>query len=145
MKSSLIKNITYILLPFIQVFGIYIIVFGHLSPGGGFAGGSILGSSLILNRFVSGKEQSEQMFKSKHLLRLACSSLIMYGVLKGYVFISAFFGLHSLVGPGVPGTIISGGFILPLNILVGLVVAITFYFIAIIFEEGDIENAKFAE
>jgi len=34
--------------PFIQVYGIYIILHGHLSPGGGFSGGAIFGASLVL-------------------------------------------------------------------------------------------------
>ncbi len=34
--------------PFIQVYGIYVIIHGHLSPGGGFSGGAIFGASLVL-------------------------------------------------------------------------------------------------
>lgn len=37
-----------ILVPFIQLFGLYVIVHGHYSPGGGFQGGVLLGSSFIL-------------------------------------------------------------------------------------------------
>lgn len=145
MKTSIVKQITNIVLPFIQVFGLYVMVFGHISPGGGFAGGSILGASLIMYRFINGSEKTDNAFKYAYMLKLACASLITYGILKGSVFVSSFLGMHSLVGPGTPGTILSGGFILPLNILVGLVVAITFYFIATLFEEGELENANFAE
>lgn len=145
MKSSIIKNITNLMLPFIQIFGLYVILFGHLSPGGGFAGGSIIGASLILFRFVNGSDVTDHKFKYQYLLRLACSALILYGLMKGYVFVSAFLGLHDLVGTGIPGTLLSGGFIMPLNILVGLVVAITFYFIAVLFEEGELEHADIAE
>jgi multicomponent Na+:H+ antiporter subunit B len=76
---------------------------------------------------------------------LASTALILYGLIKGYVFITAFLGIHTVSLQGTVGSILSGGFILPLNILVGMVVAITFYFIAILFEEGDIEYANFAE
>jgi multicomponent Na+:H+ antiporter subunit B len=34
--------------PFIQLFGLYVIVHGHYSPGGGFQGGVLLGASFIL-------------------------------------------------------------------------------------------------
>lgn len=37
-----------ILVPFIQLFGLYVIVHGHYSPGGGFQGGVLLGASFIL-------------------------------------------------------------------------------------------------
>ena len=35
-------------MPFIQLFALYVIAHGHHSPGGGFQGGVILGSSFIL-------------------------------------------------------------------------------------------------
>ena len=37
-----------LLVPFIQLFGLYVIAHGHSSPGGGFQGGVILGASIIL-------------------------------------------------------------------------------------------------
>lgn len=37
-----------ILIPFVQLFGLYVIAHGHHSPGGGFQGGVILGASIIL-------------------------------------------------------------------------------------------------
>lgn len=145
MKTSIVKQITNIVLPFIQVFALYVMIFGHISPGGGFAGGSILGASLIMYRFINGSEKTDRVFKYIYMLKLACASLIAYGFLKGSVFISSFLGMHRLIGTGTPGSILSGGFILPLNILVGIVVAITFYFIATLFEEGELDNANFAE
>ncbi|MCK5763657.1 MAG: sodium:proton antiporter, partial [Clostridiales bacterium] len=48
MKTSIVKNVVKVILPLIQIFGAYVIIFGHVSPGGGFGGGSIVGSSLIL-------------------------------------------------------------------------------------------------
>lgn len=39
--------------PFIIVFGIYIIVNGHLTPGGGFQGGAILSSVFIVQYFTT--------------------------------------------------------------------------------------------
>jgi multicomponent Na+:H+ antiporter subunit B len=37
-----------LVIPFIQLFGLYVIAHGHHSPGGGFQGGVILGASVIL-------------------------------------------------------------------------------------------------
>ncbi|MGB3366656.1 MAG: MnhB domain-containing protein, partial [Acidaminobacteraceae bacterium] len=41
--------------PFILLYGIYIILNGDLSPGGGFQGGVVLGSSYVILYFISGK------------------------------------------------------------------------------------------
>ncbi|BEP28344.1 MnhB domain-containing protein [Helicovermis profundi] len=140
MKTSIVKNVANIMIPFIQMFALYIMIFGHISPGGGFAGGSILGASLIMYRFIHGNEETCRKFGFRKLLKLVSFSLIGYGLLKGFVFVASFYGLNEIVPVGNVGTILSGGFIMPLNILVGIVVAITFYFIASLFEEGEIEN-----
>jgi multicomponent Na+:H+ antiporter subunit B len=47
-ESLIIQTATRLLVPFIQLFGLYVIVHGHYSPGGGFQGGVVLGASFIL-------------------------------------------------------------------------------------------------
>lgn len=44
----IIKTACRILIPFIQLFALYVIAHGHHSPGGGFQGGVILGASIIV-------------------------------------------------------------------------------------------------
>jgi cobalamin synthase len=48
--SIIITTLTRLLTPFIQLFGLYVIMHGHSSPGGGFQGGVILGAGFILRR-----------------------------------------------------------------------------------------------
>jgi multicomponent Na+:H+ antiporter subunit B len=47
-EDLIIKTSVRLMVPFIQLFGLYVIVHGHYSPGGGFQGGVILGASFIL-------------------------------------------------------------------------------------------------
>lgn len=47
-ESRVIQTAVRLLVPFVQLFGLYVIVHGHYSPGGGFQGGVILGSSFIM-------------------------------------------------------------------------------------------------
>ncbi len=44
----IIKVVCRSLVPFIQLFGLYVIMHGHSSPGGGFQGGVTLAASFIL-------------------------------------------------------------------------------------------------
>lgn len=44
----IVEKVSRYLIPFIQLFGLYVIAHGHYSPGGGFQGGVILGASIIL-------------------------------------------------------------------------------------------------
>lgn len=46
--SLIIRTAVRLLVPFIQLYGLYVIVHGHYSPGGGFQGGVVLGASFIL-------------------------------------------------------------------------------------------------
>lgn len=52
---NLLKIISRMLFPFILLYGLYIILNGDLSPGGGFQGGVVLGASYVVLYFISGK------------------------------------------------------------------------------------------
>jgi len=47
-RDLIVTTVCRLLIPFIQLFGLYVIAHGHYSPGGGFQGGVILGASIIL-------------------------------------------------------------------------------------------------
>ncbi|MCX8029989.1 MAG: Na(+)/H(+) antiporter subunit B [Thermodesulfovibrionales bacterium] len=47
-ENVLIETVTRLLIPAMQLFGLYVIAHGHGSPGGGFQGGCILAASFIL-------------------------------------------------------------------------------------------------
>lgn len=47
-SDIIIKTVCRILIPFIQIYALYVVAHGDFSPGGGFQGGVIFGSSLIL-------------------------------------------------------------------------------------------------
>jgi len=46
--SELLKTASALLFPLILMFGVYVFVNGHLSPGGGFQGGAIIASGVVL-------------------------------------------------------------------------------------------------
>jgi len=139
LKSVILKEISKVIIPFIQIFGVYVIFHGHLSPGGGFAGGTIIGASFILYRIVFGMEYAQKKFKYEILMPILCFSIMLYGILKGYSFITGGSHLNFPQPPlGTSGDILSGGFLLPLNILVGTIVAIVIYFLYSLFDKGEI-------
>jgi multicomponent Na+:H+ antiporter subunit B len=47
-ESQILMTVSRILYPFLLMFGLYIIVHGHLSPGGGFQGGTILATAALI-------------------------------------------------------------------------------------------------
>ena len=54
-----------LMVPFIQLFGLYVIAHGHYSPGGGFQGGVALGASFILYALVFGLDASFGRFSER--------------------------------------------------------------------------------
>ena len=65
-------------------------------------------------------------------------SLSFYSFAKGYVFFTGANGINNHIPKGIPGAILSGGMILPLDIAVGLVVACTMYGFYSLFKRGNI-------
>ena len=53
--TFIVKTVTGLLIAVIFSFGIYITIYGHLTPGGGFAGGIMLACGLILVTLAFGK------------------------------------------------------------------------------------------
>jgi len=52
--SKIVRITADVILPFILVFGFYIIIHGHLTPGGGFQGGAVIATGIVL-MFVAGR------------------------------------------------------------------------------------------
>lgn len=124
--------------PLVTLYGIYIIFNGHLSSGGGLAGGSIIGTGLILYAMAYGRRNVQRFFKMSTFIKLNVASLVVYLALKSYSFFIGGNGLDGEIPKGVAGNILSGGFILPLNICVGIIVTCTVYGLYALFIKGDI-------
>ncbi len=95
-ESTIIKTMTRKLFPFILLFGLYLVAYGHLSPGGGFQGGVVIGSAIILLSLSQGISKTEERFK-KNILGLMESlgplvfmSIGLGGILFGYHFFKDF-------------------------------------------------------
>ena len=70
--TLIVKSVTRLTLGFILLYGIYIALVGHESPGGGFAGGVIVALSLIHIMLAFGKEVALKRLRA-NLLRLVIS------------------------------------------------------------------------
>ena len=125
-----------VVLPPILMFGIYVVLNGHLSPGGGFSGGTVLGCGLILSSLVLGRERMDDLLPPRRLTLCSVVCLLAYGGMKGYSFFTGANHVGWDVPKGTPGDILSAGFILPLNICVGVIVACTMYTFYSLFARG---------
>lgn len=138
-KNDLILKLSAkVLCPIIFVFGIYIILNGHLSPGGGFSGGAILGSGMILYVSAFGFTKTQRWFNENIYKICKITALCMYGTIGSYFYIMGANGWENHIPLGTPGHILSSGIILPINIAVGIEVACTMYAFFALFRRGGL-------
>ena len=137
-QDPIIRTVCKFVIPIILVFGVYILLNGHLSPGGGFSGGAIMASALIIYGLVWGGERASKAIPAKVLKIIVLCALGFYACSKTYSFFTGANHLHSIISPGVPGRILSAGLILPLNVAVGFVVCCTMYSFYMYFQRGEL-------
>ena len=137
--DHLLRSCSRLLVPMVFTFGVYVIFNGHLSPGGGFAGGSILGGGLILYAQEFGTTGVSRYFTNHLYHIIKVTALAIYGVLLLYYGFMGVNGLANHIWLGIPGTILSSGIIMPINVAVGFEVACTIYAFYSLFHKGEIK------
>ena len=134
--DAILQRMTLVLVPVIFLYGFYIILNGHLSPGGGFSGGATIGAGLILYVTTFGFHKTQRFFNEKIYDMVKVGALSMYSITMIYYFYKGANMLKNVIPLGTPGNIISSGMILPINIFVGLEVACTMYAFFALFRRG---------
>lgn len=76
--SLIIEMGVRVMIPFIQLFGLYVIAHGHYSPGGGFQGGVVLGASFILMAIAFDLKTSLRFFSLRANAVMAASGVFIY-------------------------------------------------------------------
>ena len=118
--SLIVKRVTRYTVGLILLYGIYIVLHGHLTPGGGFAGGVIIALSFIHLVLAFGKEEAEKTLP-KGLLSLGESLGGIFFLALGLIGLTGgFFFLNFLAGYGKPFSLASAGIIPLCNIAIGL-------------------------
>jgi multicomponent Na+:H+ antiporter subunit B len=128
MDDLIVKTITKIITPFIQLYGIFVILHGHLSPGGGFAGGAIIGASLILFTLAFGLEESYKLLPHSVTSKIESGGILWFiGLGLIGMFMNGAFLANKTAGfpMGQIGSVLSGGLITLATIGIGLKVAST--------------------
>ncbi len=78
-QGLIVRTVARLLVPFVQLFGLYVIMHGHSSPGGGFQGGVILGASAILLAVAFGVEEVQRRVTPTALTISTSAGVLLYG------------------------------------------------------------------
>ena len=138
-KDDILQLAAKVMVPVVLLYGIYVVLNGHLSPGGGFSGGAIMGAALILYLNAFGFEKTSRFFTFRTFRWTTFIALMTYAVLKSYSFFTGANHIESGIPLGTPGAILSSGLILPLNICVGFIVMCTMYGFYTLFRKGGMQ------
>ena len=118
--SLIVKSITNIVIGFIFIYGVYIILHGHLTPGGGFAGGVIVAGAFVLKYLAFGAEAKQEKHSSVVAsVYESVGGLLFIGVaITGLVIAGTFF--LNFIPKGTPLHLLSAGIIPICNIAIGI-------------------------
>ncbi len=127
--SKIVRTVANQLILFVLILGLYVIMHGHVTPGGGFQGGAIIASGTIMLIVAFGSGEIRKWLRERHLSVVESSGALLFSLLAfagiGTVFFFNFligsrvFGGTPPTGPN-PGDVWTGGVIPLMNLAVGL-------------------------
>lgn len=148
--SKIVRTAANLLLPFILMFGFYVIIHGHLTPGGGFQGGAVMATGLAMMIAAHAFERIQGAFRKDLLKLVEGAGLVLFlaTAISGFVVGKPFFynwiaQAGGLLGgmPTVEGNLNTGGIIPLLNVFVGLEVLGALTLIVLYMLSGTKENS----
>ena len=152
--SKIVRTGANLLYPFILIFGLYVIMHGHLTPGGGFQGGAVVATGVALVIVAYSFEEVTSMIKKVGMKARESIGLLLFigagvaALAAGAPFFSnilansgLLFGQTVPAGPN-PGDLNTAGVIPIMNVAVGIEVwgglaIIVLYMLSSIPEEGS--------
>jgi multicomponent Na+:H+ antiporter subunit B len=88
-RNIIVETVSRVMIPFIQLFSLYVIIHGASGPGGGFQGGVIFAASVILYALTYSLSQGKRHFPPGGQITLATLGLSVYA---GIGLLCLFFG-----------------------------------------------------
>jgi energy-converting hydrogenase B subunit I len=129
MLSKIVRTVANQLILFILIFGLYVIIHGHITPGGGFQGGAVIVSGVVMLLVAFNSEKIKKSIRERVLSIMESTGALIFAIL-GFIGIGTVFFYNLLVGTPIfgripptgpnPGDIWTGGVIPLMNLAVGL-------------------------
>lgn len=144
--TLIVKTITRLTVGLILLFGIYILTHGHVSPGGGFAGGVIIALSFIHLMLAFGKDVALSKFSKAQASFFESLGAILFIGIAILGFTGGYFFLN-FINKGEPFKLFSAGIIPLCNIAISMKVGAGLFAIFVIlilfkFKIGDKKDNK---
>ena len=129
MLSKIVRTVANQLILFILIFGLYVIMHGHITPGGGFQGGAVIVSGVVMLLVAFNSKELKESLRERLLSIMESTGALVFAIL-GFAGIGTVFFYNFLVGSPIfgripvsgpnSGDIWTGGVIPLMNLAVGL-------------------------
>lgn len=118
--TVIVRTASRLMFPFIILFGLYVIIHGHLTPGGGFPGGVIISAGVVMMVLAYGIEEIQRRVRplqAEFLESIGGVAIAIIGLLG--IFAGAAF-LQNVFATGQVGQLLSAGNLPLLYLSVGV-------------------------
>lgn len=138
--TLIVRTVTRVMVWIIMVYGAYIILHGHLTPGGGFGGGVILALAFLAVFLAFGRTFTARWLNLTALHETESSAVLLFLLMgiAGIVAGEAFFS--NVIGTGHLFDLISAGGIPLLNVFIGVKVAVALFVVVWMLSSIDLEK-----
>jgi len=142
--SLIVKTVTRFTVGLIMLYGIYIVTHGHISPGGGFAGGVIIALSFIHLMLAYGKEAALSKAGKKTISLFESAGALMFLTIALLGYTGGYFFLNFFKDKGKPFELLSAGIIPLCNVAICLKVGAGMFaiFVVLILFKLNFEDDK---
>ena len=136
--TLIVKTVTRVMVWMMLLYGIYLVLHGHLTPGGGFGGGVIFALAFLSIFLAYGRAYTGEWLHIRALNHAESAAILLFlavGLL-GLTFGGAF--LANFVSHGTLFNLVSVGTIPILNILIGVKVGSSLFLAVWVLSDPDL-------
>jgi multicomponent Na+:H+ antiporter subunit B len=153
--SPIVRTVSQLLRPLILVYGMQLVLYGHLTPGGGFSGGVVIACAFVLAVIAEGREVGQRALRLRVAHKLDSVGALMFLALAvlGVTFSGTFFRNFITTPDAAHFKLPSAGTLPLMNIAIGLKVGTSLFLVFMVLaglhlargdrdrvaEEGDLE------
>jgi multicomponent Na+:H+ antiporter subunit B len=133
--NEIVRTASKVMFPLIMLFGIYVIVHGHTTPGGTFSGGSVMAGGFVVYTLAHGVRKTETDMKEMaiNLLKSVAGFILIILILSELFLRSALVPTETLF------TLWSGSSLMFFNIVGGIMVFTGLLLIWYTIAKADVE------
>ena len=131
--SPIVRTVCRWVKPFILLYGIQVILYGHLTPGGGFAGGVIAAAAFVLVLLAEGSGAATRVFPEQLASKLdSIGVLCFWAIALLGLFVTGTYFVNFIETPEAARmTLFSSGIVAPSNLGIGLKVCSSLFLVVL--------------